>query len=257
MPKLGLGRVSSAFVAGAAAVALASASHAATFATFSQLGTGPNVSWSNPGNITTGGTYVTLNSGGSTGSANVVFSFLDPVLAAAVSNVPASFSLTSSVPLGNPAVNTGSPFFFLDQPGLAGSFSFTYTGIPDLIVGLTSYKTGANLLSGVFNFADIQGKVSSSSGSAVDATASGGVITFTSAFMSFKKTIQRDFAINMTSISPLMNAASGKALKSFKASAGGAFSLVSPVPEPSTWAIMIVGFGMIGAASRRRRLAAS
>ena len=30
----------------------------------------------------------------------------------------------------------------------------------------------------------------------------------------------------------------------------------TPVPEPSTWAVMIVGFGLVGAAARRRRRAA-
>lgn len=33
-------------------------------------------------------------------------------------------------------------------------------------------------------------------------------------------------------------------------------SLTAAVPEPGTWAMMLVGFGMIGAASRRRRRAA-
>ena len=227
-----------------AAVSVASASQAATFATFTQVDSNPNVLWSNPGN-TTGGSFGSL-SGASLGAAHVYFSFLDPALAAAVSNVPADFNLVSSVPLGNPAINFG----VLTQGALQGSFSFTYTGLPDLIVGATHFHTGANLLSGVFANGFISGI--GSAGSAFAATASGSVISFTSAFKSFSGSVQRDFAINMTSITPLLSATPGKALKTFKASAGGAFS-TKAVPEPSTWAIMITGFGMIGLAARRRR----
>ena len=38
--------------------------------------------------------------------------------------------------------------------------------------------------------------------------------------------------------------------------AGLKLSLSSAVPEPATWAMMIAGFGMIGAMVRRRRAAA-
>lgn len=34
-------------------------------------------------------------------------------------------------------------------------------------------------------------------------------------------------------------------------------SAVNPVPEPATWAMMVSGFGLIGAASRRRTRAAT
>ena len=38
--------------------------------------------------------------------------------------------------------------------------------------------------------------------------------------------------------------------------AGLKLNLSSAVPEPATWAMMIAGFGMIGAMVRRRRAAA-
>jgi hypothetical protein len=34
------------------------------------------------------------------------------------------------------------------------------------------------------------------------------------------------------------------------------FSISDPVPEPANWAMMIAGFGLIGATQRRRRLSA-
>jgi hypothetical protein len=37
----------------------------------------------------------------------------------------------------------------------------------------------------------------------------------------------------------------------------GGLTLLSQVPEPATWATMIVGFGLIGLAARRRRLTAA
>lgn len=40
-------------------------------------------------------------------------------------------------------------------------------------------------------------------------------------------------------------------------STGVNFSVSGPVPEPASWALMIVGFGLVGAAMRRRTLAAA
>lgn len=37
----------------------------------------------------------------------------------------------------------------------------------------------------------------------------------------------------------------------------GPFGMAAPVPEPRTWAVMIAGFGLAGAALRRRRAAAA
>jgi hypothetical protein len=34
------------------------------------------------------------------------------------------------------------------------------------------------------------------------------------------------------------------------------FSISDPVPEPANWAMMIAGFGLVGATQRRRRLSA-
>jgi hypothetical protein len=238
----------------AVTMACATVSQAATFASFTQTTSTANVSWVNPGNNTTGGSFFTTTTGGVQGSTAISFKFLapgvSPTLAAAVNNVPAVLTLSSVANLGNPADLSALPF--IDQPGLHGSFSITYTGIPDLIVGLVHYHTGANLLSGVFQFGNIQGTRQSSSGSVIAATASGSVLTYTSAFLNFTHSVQRDFSLNLTSITPLMDATAGKALKSFTASSGGSFS-AQPIPEPATWVMMITGFGALGVAIRRRR----
>jgi hypothetical protein len=42
-------------------------------------------------------------------------------------------------------------------------------------------------------------------------------------------------------------------LNSFRANGGGNFSFTASVPEPGAWALMIVGFGGVGAAMRSRR----
>ena len=41
-------------------------------------------------------------------------------------------------------------------------------------------------------------------------------------------------------------------LNSFHANADGSFAIAG-IPEPSTWTVMILGFGMLGAAQRRQR----
>jgi len=227
-----------------AAAAMASSAQAATlfkFAEFCQVPASPgaNVIWNNPGNATTSGTLLS-----SPLAAPIQFSFLDPALSG-IHNVQATFWLNSGVS-NVPAVSVGGT---VDQAGLAGSFQIVYTGAADLIVGLTHYHTGANLLSGVFNNGDIAGK--GSVGATLVTTVSGSVLNFTSDFKSFGHSVQRDFVLNLNAISPVLGANAGKALKSFTANADGAFA--SAVPEPSTWAVMIVGFGMIGLASRRRR----
>jgi hypothetical protein len=236
----------------AATMSLASVAEAATFAAFTTGGKARNVRWENKSGSSDGDFYST-DAAGNKSSVQVNFKFLaggaPAGLAAAVQLVPADFNL-DSFETGNPVNNTGG---VLTQPGIQGHFSFTYVGIPDIVVGLTHYSTGANLLSGVFQLGEIQGRSGSSAGGFMGATASGSIISMTSDFMSFAGSLQRDFSISMTSISPVLDAAAGKALRSFRASAGGAFSTASAVPEPSTWAVMIVGAAMVGAASRRRR----
>jgi hypothetical protein len=157
------------------------------------------------------------------------------------------------------AVSAGG---YLIQPDLSGSFKFVYAG-SGFSFGGHSYGAGATLLSGAFSGADLIGKAGSSAGNVNDATLAGGTISFSSPLISFGPG-DKAYSIEMTSIGPPMSA-SGGALNSFGAVSTGSFQAAlttgggQGVPEPGTWALMIVGIGGVGLALRRktRALAAS
>jgi hypothetical protein len=236
----------------AALVAAPAASHAAvlfTFAEFSQLqgDNSANIFWSNPG-TGTGSLFTGSFVGGRpvAGSVPVQFSFLDKSLG--VNDVSAALTLTATSTA--PATSVG----VFDQGGIGGSFSIIYKGAADLVIDLIHYKTGANLLSGTFTKGNLAG--GSSSGGFFVSTLSGNVISFTSAIKgALSGSLPLDIALNIDSIAPVLGIGPGGLLKSFHGNAGGNFA--QGVPEPATWAMMIIGFGAIGFAARRRRLAAA
>lgn len=191
------------------------------------------------------------------GLANVKFAFQGKVLSK-LGPLNASFSFQGTAPAVDPALGIGG---FLDQPGITGTFSFTYTGLAPLHVYHSTYLTGANLLTGTFDGFDIQGKTKSTSGGLSGSTGGGATLIYTSDFLNFTKTIDRDAAFSLTGINPSLGAATGDALHSFKSNGTGAFStdqhvfITAKVPEPATWTMMILGFGMLGAAVRQRQAA--
>lgn len=189
------------------------------------------------------------------GSRLVSFSFLLPALAASVTNVPASFTMLSST--ASPAQTVGS---FTLQPGLAGSFSFLSTSA--ITVGGTNYAAGSNLLSGTFTDVSISGQTNASAAAYNGSTGGGSAILFTSDFVSFVPGSDFNMSISLTSLAPLLFANPGAALRSFEAYSTGSFSsdpaaiVIGGVPEPSAWAMLIAGFGLVGFQARRRRNAA-
>ncbi len=259
-----------------AASLMAAASPAAavvtTFASFNASSTG-NVFWLNNGtggNATnyrangTGGTISTTNSAigvrpsqAVPGGVGVTFSFLNS-LSAFVTNVPAIFTLSATV-VNTPAT---SMMGFEIQQNIAGSFSFISANA--ITLGSTTYAAGSNLLSGTFDQSAIFGQGFGTSGSLSGSTTSGSTITYTSDFLNFTNTLDRDLSLSLTSIVSLvagvnrgLNNAAGKSLVSFRATATGSFSsdpapLTPGVPEPQTWAMLVLGFGLIGVSARRR-----
>ena len=250
-----------ALVAGTVFAATPAAAVVTTFAEFTAIGTGSNVMWKNNGTNAsngTGGSFYTISTAASNvaGTRNVRFSFLQASISPYVTNIVAAFTLNGSV-AATPALLAGT---FLIQQGIAGTFSFKTTTA--VTVGATTFAVGSNLLSGVFNQAAIVGARNATSGSASSSTTSGATITYTSDFLSFAPTVDRDFAISLTSIASPLNAVPTnsnptRALRSFKAVSTGSFStdpapLVTAVPEPAAWTLMIVGFGLVGLQTRRR-----
>ena len=188
------------------------------------------------------------------GSTNVKFSFTNPVLAK-LGSLQAAFTFQGDTLASSPALLAGK---VLDQDLANGTFSFIYSGASPLRVWRTTYLPGANLLSGTVTNYDIFGKASATSGGVSGSTTSGSAIVFTSDFLDFTKTRQRDFAFALTSISPKLAAESGAALRTFRSVAGGQFSAspqpkITAVPEPATWAMMLLGFFGLGSVVRRRK----
>lgn len=147
---------------------------------------------------------------------------------------------------------TGGTFNLSDSSGFVGLggatnnlgvFSLStapavYTGdLFSLLVTFTS-PTGTSPSSGSFS-AVLQGSVSSLPGGGVYINFNNDPLVFT-----FGDGGSFDFWVNDVSLSP------GGANQIMS---GTINVLTSPVPEPGTWALMILGFGAIGLAMRTRR----
>lgn len=232
-----------------------------TFASFSPIGGAKNVRWVLSGTTaaTTTGAFYSTATGTSTvaGTRNVFFSLLQPSVGGAVTNVTAKFSLNATSTVGTVAtLSSGN----LSQSKIAGSMSFLSTA--PLTVNGVIYAAGSNLLTATFSNTQIQGTRNSTSAGFTGSTTSGSTLVYTSDFLDFTQTVNRDFALGMTSVASALNATPStgtptRALRSFRAVAGGTFSsdpapLVNGVPEPEMWALMVVGFGLVGVTLRGR-----
>lgn len=228
------------------AVAAASAHAATTFAGFVQASSSPNISWTEAG--TTGGSL-------SASDAPVVFVISSgPDAGTAVSAV---LSLTGSTT--SAASLSGST---LTQGGIDGSFSITTTS-PVTIGG---FSFSGNLLSGTFTGAEIVGPTNSSGAgttSLQDSFTTGSDVTFTTDLLPFElqlgsSTSGNGFSFGATSVSLL--SLNGSSPDSFSGTFGGNFATTvstggggSGVPEPASWALMLLGVGAIGGVMRRSR----
>jgi hypothetical protein len=221
--------VSAAFAFGVIAPAQAS-----TFADYDASSTAANLSWTE-----TAGVGVLSTQAGTLTS----FSFLTPALSG-IESVPALFTLSavSSAP-------AQSVLGLTVEPGLSGGFSFTYAGANPLHVGSQTFLTGANLLSGTFAGAEIEGQTGGSTASVQDEIITGGTVSYASAFTDFAPTGDKALSIELTSVSKFT--VSNGELDSFNGVSTGSFA--SDVPEPAAWAMMLVGFGGMGATMRARR----
>jgi hypothetical protein len=249
------------FAVSVAAALLVSATSASamitTFAQFVNASGGRNIRWVNNGTSATNGTggrlYTTASGTGTAPAAsNVLFKFEQSPLSL-LSFIPSTFFMDITVASGNPATAMGTT---LVQPIPMGGFSFL-TSVP-IMVGSTTFAPGSNLLTATFTMASVDG-----SGSAgFYGNTSMASMTYTSDFLDFSGTTDRDFSMGLTSITPtLFQSVVGgpKALRTFRAFANGSFSsnpapMIPSIPEPEVWGMMVVGFGLVGLQIRRRKL---
>ena len=171
--------------------------------------------------------------------------YVDLGASAAFSLVPADvfFDILAFGPLGTYAATltgsatTASPFV-IDGPlgsrgGWTGSLSFD--------------NGGTNYLTVTFTNAVLVGVIGGSSAAFLGSTP-GSTITYASDIIDVSGLSIKDFALGISGLSP--NFGSGSATYSGELTGGFAGGVI---PEPATWAMLIVGFGLVGAASRRRR----
>ncbi|WP_310498169.1 PEPxxWA-CTERM sorting domain-containing protein [Sandarakinorhabdus sp.] len=248
-------KIAAVAVAASLGAAMPAAATVTAFANFSASNQANNIRWEKVG--TDSGKLYTISTGAgsSLGSVAVRFTYLTPAIAY-LANLPAIWTLNATTIASPASLSAG----FLFQRISSGSMSFVSTTA--FSVGSTFYAAGSNLLTVNYGASGgsnpvIFGQSGGTSGSFSASTSAGDLVTMTSDVLDFSTTIERDFALSMVSINPMLtrsNAAS--ALNSFRANAGGSFSSNPPpvvgVPEPGTWAMLLAGFGMVGLARRRR-----
>lgn len=246
-------KASTAFASTAAIALMASAvslsARASVIAQFDPLSGLPDYAWVQNGS---GGEFFTINSPANTTAQAVAteFSFLTPGFTS-LTNLPTLLTIDATAASGNPA--TAGAAGTWTQTGLDGSFKLLYNGANTTIGGVT-LTTGENLLSGTFSDAWIQG--ADESGSTNLTSGNGGSATFTSSVLNLagQTAGSQQFAFNLLGVDPPFKANTGMALMSFNANGGGNFTAnIIAVPEPSDWALMILGFGGAGAMLRGRR----
>ena len=233
-----------------------------TFANFTGVG-GSNIYWKQSASKTGGQLFTIATPGAnSPGSVATRFRFESPRpgnrmdVLAALGQLSSSFTLNITAASGNPSAAFGG---YVIQPLTGGTFSFIYTGATPLVVDHTTYFTGANLLSATFiSGGGIAGSLRGSSGSVNASTTAGDTITYTSDFLNFNSTVDQDFALSLSSITPPLGRTAGQSLNTFFATATGSFSTdpiplpTAVIPEPATWGLFVVGFGLVGLQGRRR-----
>lgn len=188
---------------------------------------------------------------------NTYFTFQNPSLASIV-NVDTLFTLNGTT--SSAATMSGNT---LTQPDVSGSFSFIYEGATPLVVGTHSYAAGTNLLSGTFSGANVSGQVGGSTGNLLDSIFGGGTVVFTSGIdpsqLQFAAGGDKGLSLAFNALNHPLSHSTGSSLNSFKATTAGNFAADlsvggggGGVPEPATWALMLIGVGGIGTMLRRR-----
>ena len=116
--------------------------------------------------------------------------------------------------------------------------------------------TRTNLLTVSFTNAELD--ASQNNGSFTFKSNNNSVITYTSDFLDFSNVVTKDFSFSFSGASPTFQAPIGKSGRNTRFSGTGTFAsdpapIVPSVPEISTWGMMLIGFGTVGAAMRGRR----
>jgi hypothetical protein len=158
--------------------------------------------------------------------------------AAGINASPAVFLLRAFA-TATPAVLGGGPTFTANQPGIAGDFYILGPG-------------NQPWLNGYFANGTIITNIGATSSFFMVNTTPGGLLLGSGSFPGLLPP-GAYFTITKTGIPlPGIQAVPGQTLSTFDPAFSGAFGTV---PEPASWAMLIAGFGLVGAVLRRRRAA--
>ena len=195
----------------------------------------------------------------------VNFDFLLPVSAPYRSLLKgtqkAYFSLNAFSTQAPSQMSSGSTMIYNQKFG-PGTISFTRTAPIQLYTknGKLNGPARSNLLTIQFDSANLQTFGTITTFALLGSTPSQNLV-YTSDFMAFDNATSYDFSLTMTGANPgltmaavdptLTNVTGARTFNTTKASVTGGFAANS-VPEPQSWALMILGFGMVGVSLRRR-----
>ncbi len=232
-----------AFAAATVCAGQASASTIINFAQYQQKNAPDTLRWTQSASKT-GGTLTDIN------SPTVIFRIWDTEVAPGNEvEVLAKMKFNGVVDSGNAATSVAGQKI---QGGLHGTFSFTSLGA--FSRNGVNYGTGVNLLSGTFTGGTIMG---AGTGSVSGDPLAGGYVDYTSGVIDTTNFRLDTFILSLNAIhrgnASGLSFTNGQSLKNFTATTTGQFA--AAVPEPTTWALMIMGFGGAGAMLRNRRRA--
>jgi hypothetical protein len=184
---------------------------------------------------------------GGLGAADIRFSLVGSSVPL---SVVANFLLTGNT-VDAIGVNSGPYTQEID------SLSFNITARTAFCWTTICFNVGDSLLSGTVLNSTITGTLGVTNALFSGATASGSTISYSSPLISFNPGSQHSFNFDLLNMSRSIGQ-SATALGSFRSTISGTFSTdqgaaAFNVPEPGTWALMIIGMGLVGVARRRRR----
>lgn len=148
-------------------------------------------------------------------------------------------------------------------------FTFTIRAVSAFNYGTISVAANDILLSGTVGNAIITGTLGGTSGAFSASTLGGSSIMFNpTPLLAFQPNSEFGLSFTLNSVAPAFAVANASsALSTFRSQGSGAFqsnpepifgSPLPPappaIPEPGTWAMMIVGMGLVGFARRRRSI---
>jgi hypothetical protein len=196
------------------------------------------------------GTFYTTSSGSafSAGNALVTFSLVGaPTPLFVLANLFLSGTTT-----GDPAMVTAGAFV-----QAIDSYTFNITATSNINYNNVIVNAGQSLLSGTVDSSSISGNIGGSTGNFSGSTLGGATITYASPLFTFAPLTNYGFSFGLGSVNPTFSALANRSLTGFRSTLSGTFqSDPAPtfvaVPEPATWAMMIVGMGLVGFARRRR-----